>query len=146
MSPAQLHLELELAELRKQQYLKEVGIDADAHAPPENGIAAMDSLVQDASRLQGQPPAITYPQEPQAPDKVYLTDIQDNWSDAISNDFRQTRRNVEVNMHEIELPKYNEKIKMLEKLRQEALNDIHSMENELGIQDSSVLDSVDLKE
>ena len=49
-------------------------------------------------------------------------------------------------MHEIELPKYNEKIQMLEKLRLDALRDLNSMEEELGMQDSSMLDSVEQRE
>ena len=117
MSPAQLHLELEMAELRKQQYLKQVGLDTETQGQEYR--AATGHHLEDFGNSLGGPQAITYAQRPPQPpanaDKVYLTDIQDDWSDEMSNDFnRQARPNVQVKMHEIELPKYNEKIKMLE--------------------------------
>lgn len=41
--------------------------------------------------------------------------------------------------------KYNERIKFLEKLRKEALRDLNDIENDLGINDHSFIESNDTK-
>lgn len=89
---------------------------------------------------------MTYSQPPSNIDNVYLTDIQDEWNEAMSTDTRRPRNDVKVNMHEIELPKYNEKLKMLEQLRKDALKDLKNIEYEMGMNDSSMLDSIEIKE
>lgn len=75
---------------------------------------------------------------------VYITDIQDKWSDNISAD-EDAPRDIKVNLHEMDLTKYNDKIQMIERLRKDALKDLKAMEDELGMHDSSLLDSYEMK-
>jgi hypothetical protein len=49
-------------------------------------------------------------------------------------------------MPEVDIGKYNTRIQALEKLRQEALADLCGIEDDMGIGDQSLMESVERKE
>ena len=123
MSPAQLDLQLEMSGIRKEQYLRQF-----------DKSELEDSLLKNLDGPR-EPARLALPGTEQAATPVYRTDVQDQWSEAMSED-HNGRKDLEVDMRdvpEMDLGKYNDKIKMLEKLRREALRDLQIMEDELGI-------------
>lgn len=101
--------------------------------------------------MQGTPSAQVPPLALEPPEEqirqpgqgVYVTDIQEDWGEISEDDHGP--KNVEVKIPEMDITKYNDKIQMLEELRRDALKDLKIMEDELGMHDSSYLESVDAK-
>ena len=65
-----------------------------------------------------------------------------------NNEFEQGYERINVNMDDVpkvDMGKYNERIKFLENLRKEAMRDLNDIEDDLGLNDHSFIESNEAK-